>query len=42
MLGFVSDRTGMKQIFLTDPAGVPRQITSTGNNTQPSWVKQIQ
>lgn len=42
MLAFVSDRTGTKQIFLTDPAGVPRQITSNGSNSQPSWVKQLQ
>ncbi|MEW6337881.1 MAG: LpqB family beta-propeller domain-containing protein [Acidobacteriota bacterium] len=42
MLAFVSDRSGTKQIFLTDPVGVPRQITAAGNNAQPSWVTQLQ
>lgn len=42
MLAFVSTRTGRKQIFITDPSGRPRQITSEGNNTQPSWIAQIQ
>lgn len=41
-LAFVSTRTGRKQIFITDPVGRPRQITSEGNNTQPSWVAQVQ
>ena len=41
-LAFVSTRTGRKQIFITDPLGRPRQITSDGNNTQPSWVAQVQ
>ena len=31
-----------KHIFITDPTGRPRQITSEGNNVQPSWVAQIQ
>lgn len=42
MLAFVSTRTGSKQIFITDPLGRPRQITTEGNNTQPSWVAQVQ
>jgi TolB protein len=42
MLVFVSDRTGTKQLFITDPAGRPRQITSEGNNLEPSWVAQVQ
>ncbi|HPW56890.1 MAG TPA: hypothetical protein PLP31_14250 [Thermoanaerobaculaceae bacterium] len=42
MLAFVSTRTGRKQIFITDPVGRPRQITSEGNNTQPSWVALVQ
>lgn len=42
MLAFVSNRTGSKQIYITDPAGRPRQITSSGNNLQPAWVAQVQ
>lgn len=42
MLAFVSTRTGRKQVFITDPLGRPRQITTEGNNTQPSWVAQVQ
>lgn len=42
MLAFVSSRGGKKNIFITDPVGHPRQITSEGNNVQPSWVAQIQ
>jgi TolB protein len=42
MLAFVSDRTGSRQIFITDPAGHPRQITTEGNNVQPAWVAQVQ
>lgn len=42
ILAFVSSRGGSKQIFVTDPQGLPRQITSEGNNVQPSWVAQIQ
>ena len=41
-LAFVSTRTGRKQIFITDPLGRPKQITSEGNNTQPTWVAQVQ
>jgi TolB protein len=40
-LAFVSDRTGKRQIYITDPGGRPRQITSEGNNTEPAWVAQI-
>lgn len=42
VLAFVSDRTGARQIFITDPAGRPRQITDKGNNIQPAWVAQVQ
>jgi TolB protein len=42
MLAFVSDRTGSRQIFITDPAGHPRQITSEGNNVAPAWVAHVQ
>jgi TolB protein len=42
MLAFVSNRTGSKQIFMTDAAGAPRQLTRDGNNVQPSWVAQVQ
>lgn len=41
-LAFVSNRTGSKQIFVTDPDGLPRQLTKEGNNTGPSWVAQMQ
>jgi TolB protein len=42
VLAFVSDRTGSRQIFITDPEGRPRQITDKGNNIQPAWVAQVQ
>jgi len=42
MLAFVSNRTGTRQIFITDPVGRPRQITTDGNNIQPAWVAQVQ
>ena len=42
MLAFVSNRTGSKQIFVTDPNGNPRQLTREGSNLQPSWVAQVQ
>ena len=42
MLALVSTRTGAKQIFITDPAGRPKQITFEGNNVQPAWVAQVQ
>jgi TolB protein len=42
MLAFVSNRTGSKQIFITDAAGNPQQLTRDGNNVQPSWVAQVQ
>jgi TolB protein len=42
VLAFVSNRTGAKQIFVTDPVGLPRQITTEGNNVQPAWVAQVQ
>jgi TolB protein len=42
MLAFVSNRTGSKQIFITDAEGTPQQLTREGNNAQPSWVAQVQ
>jgi TolB protein len=42
MLAFVSNRAGSKQIFVTDAAGNPQQLTRDGNNQQPSWVAQVQ
>jgi TolB protein len=41
MLAFASNRTGTKQIYVTDPAGVARAITDQGNNSQPVWVAQL-
>lgn len=42
VLAFVSSRTGTQQIFMTDPTGRPRQITTQGSNMQPAWVAQVQ
>jgi len=42
MLVFVSNRSGGKQIYITDAAGNPQQLTREGNNLQPSWVAQVQ
>ncbi|MBZ5587865.1 MAG: hypothetical protein LAO05_04825 [Acidobacteriia bacterium] len=42
VLAFVSNRTGGKQIFITDQIGRPRQITTEGNNIQPAWVALVQ
>ncbi len=42
VLAFVSNRTGSRQIFITDQIGHPRQITTEGNNVQPAWVAQVQ
>ena len=42
MLAFVSNRTGSKQIFITDANGNPQQLTRDGNNVQPSWIAQVQ
>ena len=42
MLAFVSNRTGTKQIFVTDAVGNPQQLTREGNSAQPSWVAQVQ
>jgi TolB protein len=42
VLAFVSNRTGAKQIFITDQIGRPRQITTEGNNIQPAWVALVQ
>jgi TolB protein len=41
MLAFSSNRTGTKQIYVTDPIGVARAITDEGNNSQPVWVAQL-
>jgi len=40
-LAFVSDRTGRHQIYVTDPEGIPRQLTSEGSNTSPAWVASV-
>ncbi len=37
MLAFVSDRTGSQQIYITDAAGHPRQLTGDGTNHSPTW-----
>lgn len=42
VLAFVSNRTGSKEIFITDQVGHPRQITTLGNNMQPAWVALVQ
>ncbi len=42
MLVFVSDRSGNQQIYVTDPAGNPKQLTREGSNLEPSWVAQVQ
>ncbi len=42
VIAFVSTRTGSKQIFITDPDGRPRQVTTEGNNVAPAWVAQVQ
>lgn len=41
LLAFTSDRTGSKQIYLTDAQGYARAITKEGNNLQPAWVGEI-
>lgn len=41
LLAFTSDRTGSKQIYLTDAQGHARPITQEGNNLQPAWVGEI-
>lgn len=38
MVAFSSDRGGKPQIFITDAAGSPRQLTSEGANHSPAWV----
>lgn len=38
MIAFESNRTGETQIFVTDAAGVPRQLTSKGSNHSPAWT----
>ena len=42
VLAFVSNRTGSKEIYITDQVGRPRQITTDGNNVQPAWVALVQ
>jgi len=42
MLVFQSNRTGKHQIYMTDADGRPRQLTTEGNNIQPSWVVRVQ
>lgn len=38
MIAFASSRTGRPQIFTTDTAGVPRQLTTEGSNHSPAWT----
>lgn len=41
LLAFTSDRTGRKQIYITDAQGHARPLTQQGNNMQPSWVGEL-
>ncbi len=38
MIAFESSRSGMPQIFITDAAGAPRQLTNEGSNHSPAWT----
>jgi len=38
MIAFESSRTGTPQIFITDAAGVPHQLTHEGSNHSPAWT----
>ncbi len=38
MIAFESSRTGEPQIFITDAAGVPHQLTNEGSNHSPAWT----
>ncbi len=38
MIAFESSRTGAPQIFITDSAGVPHQLTQQGSNHSPAWT----
>ncbi len=38
MVAFASDRTGEPQIFVTDAAGRPLQLTREGSNYSPTWI----
>ena len=38
MIAFVSDRSGVPQVFITDADGVPHQLTSEGKNHSPTWT----
>lgn len=41
LLAFSSDRTGRKQIYITDAQGHAVALTSQGNNLQPAWVGEL-
>lgn len=38
MIAFESSRTGLPQIFITDSAGAPHQLTREGSNHSPAWT----
>ena len=38
MIAFESSRIGTPQIFITDAAGVPHQLTNEGSNHSPAWT----
>ena len=38
MIAFESSRTGPPQIFITDAAGAPHQLTDKGSNHSPAWT----
>lgn len=41
LLAFASDRSGRKQIYITDAQGHAIPLTREGNNLQPAWVGEI-
>ncbi|MFN3413265.1 MAG: Tol-Pal system beta propeller repeat protein TolB [Thermoanaerobaculum sp.] len=41
LLAFTSDRSGRKQIYITDAQGHAQPLTRDGNNLQPAWVGEI-
>lgn len=38
MVAFASDRTGEPQVFVTDAAGKPLQLTREGRSYSPTWI----
>ncbi|RLE18285.1 MAG: hypothetical protein DRJ65_21610 [Acidobacteria bacterium] len=38
MIAFESSRTGAPQIFITDSAGIPHQLTDKGSSHSPAWT----